>query len=136
MALRGRFKDLKNDAGTLVSAAALTADDYSETLSLGGLDSFGIMIDQGAVTGTSPTLDVSPQISYDSGTTWVTQMPAEFGSTTAAALAQQSTTGDDRVGVWKNPFPADSDVKLRFFFNTGGTSPSFTFTKVKFFGRS
>ena len=136
MALRGRFKNLDNDAGALFTAAALTADDYSETLGLGGLSSFGIMIDQGAVTGTSPTLDISPQISYDSGTTWVTEMPAEFGSTTAAALAQMTTTGHDRIGVWANPFPADSDVKLRFLFDTGGTSPSFTFTAVKFFGRT
>lgn len=136
MALRGRFKNLDNDAGALMTAAALTATDYSETLGLGGLDSFGIMIDQGTVSGTSPTLDVTPQISYDSGTSWVSNMPAEFGSTTAAALAQASTTGDDRIGVWKNPYPADSDVKLRFAFTTGGTTPSFTFTAVKFFGRS
>jgi hypothetical protein len=138
MALRGRFKNLKNDAGVLVTVAALTATDYSETLGLGGLSSFGIMVDCGTVSGTtSPTLDITPQISYDSGTTWVTQMPAEFGSTTAAACAQMTATGHDRIGCWDNPFPADSDLKLRFAFTITGTgSPSFTLTKVKFFGRS
>lgn len=138
MALKGRFADLKNDAGVLVTAAALTATDYSETLGLGGLDSFGIMVDCGTVSGTTaPTLNITPQISYDSGTTWVTQMPAEFGSTTAAACAEMTATGNDRVGCWANPFPSDSRIKLRFALTVGGSgSPSFTLTKAKFFGRS
>lgn len=147
MALRGRFKDLKNDAGTLVSAAAITTTDYSETLSLGGLASFGIMVDCGAVSGTtSPTLNISPQFSYDSGTTWVSNPSVGYGfskvdvstdGTTRMGVQQMVTTGDDRIAYWRNPFPSDSDVRLRFALTIGGTgSPSFTLTKAKFFGRS
>ena len=147
MALRGRFKNLKNDAGTLVSAAAITTTDYSETLSLGGLASFGIMVDCGAVSGTtSPTLNITPQFSYDSGTTWVSnpvssyvesKYDPETSATTYMGVAEMTTTGDDRIAYWRNPFPSDSDVRLRFALTIGGTgSPSFTLTAVKFFGRS
>lgn len=145
MALRGRFKNLKNDAGALVTAAALTASDYSETLGLGGLASFGIMIDCGTVSGTtSPTLTISPEFSYDSGTTWVLNPAVGYDASVVSTdtlsqmgVLQMSTTSDDRIAYWRNPFPSDADVKLRFLLTVGGTgSPSFTLTAVKFFGRS
>ena len=146
MALRGVFKDLKNDAAALISAAALTTTDYSETITLGGLASFGIMVDCGAVSGTtSPTLNITPQFSYDSGTSWVSNPAVGYGfakvdvatdGTTMMGVQQMVTTGSDRIATWRNPFPSDADVRLRFALTIGGTgSPSFTLTAVKFFGR-
>lgn len=146
MALRGVFKDLKNDAGVLVTAAALTTTDYSETLGMGGLASFGVMVDCGAVSGTtSPTLNITPEFSYDSGTTWVANPAVGFDyakvdvstdGTVMMGVQQMVTTGDDRIANWRNPFPSDADIKLRFALTIGGTgSPSFTLTAVKFFGR-
>jgi len=147
MALRGRFKNLKNDAGTLISAAALTTTDYSETLSLGGLDSFGVLVDAGTVAHqTSGTLSFSPQFSYDSGTTWVSNpsvgydasvVDATTNSTVRMGVQAIATTGDDRVAYWRNPFPSDSDVRVRFAMTVAGAGThSFTLTAVKFFGRS
>ena len=147
MALRGRFKDLKNDAGTLISAAALTTTDYSETLGLGGLASFGIMVDCGTVAHqTSGNLDITVQFSYDSGTTWVSNPVAAYDDaivdattdgTNYMGVQRITTSSSDRIAYWRNPFPADSDVKARFALTVSGAGThSFTLTKVKFFGRS
>ena len=147
MALRGRFKNLKNDAGTLISAAALTTTDYSETLSLGGLDSFGIMVDCGTVAHqTSGSLDITPQFSYDSGTSWVADPAVGYGfskvdTTTTGSVymgvERITASSGDRIAYWRNPFPSDADVRLRFALTVAGTGThSFTLTAVKFFGRS
>lgn len=145
MALRGRFKNLKNDAGANFSAAALTTTDYSETLSLGGLASFGIMIDCGTIAHqTSGTLDIAPQFSYDSGTTWVSNPAVGYDASVVSTdtfvqmgVYQIDTSSEDRVCYWRNPFPSDADIRLRFALVVAGAGThSFTLTAVKFFGRS
>jgi len=149
MALRGRFKNLKNDAGALISAAALTTTDYSETLSLGGLASFGVMIDCGTVAHqTSGTLNITPQFSYDSGTSWVANpivgydsgiVDPETSATVYMGVAEIAETdgSNDRIHYWRNPFPSDADVRLRFALTVAGAGThSFTLTAVKFFGRT
>ena len=147
MALRGRFKNLKNDAGALISAAAITTTDYSETLGIGGMANFGIMVDCGTVAHqTSGTLSISPQFSYDSGTAWVSGPAVDYGfakvdattdGTTEMGVQAIATTGDDRIAYWRNPFPSDADVKLRFALTVAGAGThSFTLTSVKFFGRN
>lgn len=147
MALRGRFKNLKNDAGALISAAALTTTDYSETLGLGGLASFGILVDVGTVAHqTSGTLNITPQFSYDSGTTWVSNPAVDYGyskvdattnGTTMMGVQQITASSEDRISYWRNPFPSDADVKLRFALTVAGAGThSFALTSVKFFGRS
>jgi hypothetical protein len=133
MSSRGKLQPLDNDAGALFTAAALAADDYSESIKLSGLSKFGIAIDQGTVTGTNPTLDVTPEITFD-GTNYLS-MPVSVGAETAAALTQITTTGDDRVEWWDNPYPSNDNCKIRFKFDTGGTTPTFTFTSVTFFGK-
>ena len=147
MALRGRFKNLKNDAGTLVTAAALTTTDYSETLGLGGMASFGLMIDVGTVAHqTAGTLAITPQFSYDSGTSWVSNPVVGYDyakvdttdtASTMMGVQRISASSEDRIAYWRNPFPSDSDVKLRFALTVTGTGThSFTLTSVKFFGRN
>jgi len=147
MALRGRFKNLKNDAGVLVSAAALTTTDYSETLSLGGLASFGVMVDVGTVAHeTSGTLSISPQFSYDSGTAWVSnpsvgydasKVDATTDGTTRMGVQAISASSEDRVAYWRNPFPSDADIRVRFALTVAGAGThSFAITSAKFFGRT
>lgn len=147
MALRGVFKDLKNDAGALISAAALTTTDYSETLTLGGMDSFGLMVDCGTVAHqTSGTLDITPQFSYDSGTTWVSNPAVGYGyskvdattnGTVNMGVQQITTSSSDRIAFWRNPFPSDADIRVRFALTVAGAGThSFTLTAVKYFGRS
>ena len=146
MALRGRFKNLKNDAAALISAAALTTTDYSETLGLGGMASFGIMVDVGTVAHqTSGSLSISPEFSYDSGTTWVanpsvgydaSKVDATTDGTTRMGVQAITASSEDRIAYWRNPFPSDSDVKLRFALTVASAGThSFTLTSVKFFGR-
>jgi hypothetical protein len=147
MALRGRFKNLKNDAGVLVTAAAITTTDYSETLSLGGLASFGIMVDVGTVAHqTSGTLTITPEFSYDSGTAWVANPSVGYDAsdvdttdtgTLRMGVQRISASSEDRIAYWRNPFPSDSDVRLRFALTVASAGThSFTLTAVKFFGRS
>ena len=146
MALRGRFKNLKNDAGANFSAAALTTSDYSETLSLSGMANFGLMIDVGTVAHqTAGTVDITPEFSYDSGTSWVLGPAVGYTdsvpdttqtSTSKMGIQQITASSQDRIAYWRNPFPSDADVRLRFKWTVAGTGThSFTLTAVKFFGR-
>lgn len=134
MASRGKTQALKNDAGVLFTVAPLTATDYSESIKIGGLDRFGIAINQSTVSGTNPTLDVSPEVSFDGGTNWAA-MPVSAGAETAASLTQITTTTHDRQEWWYNPYGFSDNCLLRFLFTTGGTSESFTFSTVTFFGK-
>jgi hypothetical protein len=147
MALRGVFKDLKNDAGALISAAALTTTDYSETLTLGGMDSFGVMVDVGTVAHqTSGTLNITPQFSYDSGTSWVSNPAVGYGfskvdattnGTVNMGVQQITASSEDRIAYWRNPFPSDADIRVRFALTVAGAGThSFALTSVKYFGRS
>lgn len=103
------------------------------------------MVDTGTVAHqTDGYLYVNPEFSYDSGTTWVANAAAgldeAYVSTDTAKVMGVigiNATGDDRVGYWRNPFPSDSDIKLRFALTVAGTGThTFTLTAVKFFGRT
>lgn len=138
----GLNRELKNDAGAKFSAAALTDTDNSESISLNGLDVIGLAIDLPTVGGTSPTLDIKVEVSFD-GTAWV-EFPEDVNSETQAAFAQITAAGDVSK-YWTNPFATIRNQDLvadqtypvvRFVFTTTGTSESFTFTRIQIIARS
>lgn len=125
-------------------AAALTGDTGAKTATGNGATltnaaSRGahIVINVGAVTGTTPTLTVKVQGSADSGTTWV-DLP---GATTAAITASGAygvfvSPGSAPVaGVATAGTAAVANITLprtwRIVWTITGTTPSFTLTNVQ-----
>lgn len=72
-----------------------------------------------AVTGTIPTLDITPQWSIDDGTTWFN---VEDSSALVQSLAQMTA-----VSQKQKHFSAVAPL-IRFKLVAGGTSPVFTGT--------
>jgi hypothetical protein len=94
------------------SAGALTADANSAKVNCGGYGTAKAFLNITAVSGTSPTLDIKFQDSYD-GTNWV--------DVASGAFAQKNATGASSL-VLNNVSPY-----LRAVQDVGGTSPSFTY---------
>ena len=131
MANRDIKKTLKKSTGAVLSGQTLSADTATESFALSGLEYFGIVVDLGAISGTTPTLDIKAQVSFDAGTTWLNAVPpapntsAHSASTNQTAQVAQITTSDIQTAeYWVNPFPNDNNVIARFNFDLGGTSPT------------
>jgi hypothetical protein len=131
MANRDLKKTLKKSTGAVLSGETLSADTATESFALSGLEYFGIVVDLGAISGTTPTLDIKAQVSFDAGTTWLNAVPpapntsAHSASTNQTAQVAQITTSDIQTAeYWVNPFPNDNNVIARFNFDLGGTSPT------------
>jgi hypothetical protein len=131
MANRDLKKTLKKSTGAVLSGQTLSADTATESFALSGLEYFGIVVDLGAISGTTPTLDIKAQVSFDAGTTWLNAVPpapntsAHSVSTNQTAQVAQITTSDIQTAeYWVNPFPNDNNVIARFNFDLGGTSPT------------
>ncbi len=120
---------LKDSAAASLAALAKTATFNSEILNLTGYDMFGVSLDIGTVSGTSPTLDIKVQRRLD-GTTWVDHYPQAENSETQATFAQITATKE----VSKE-WPIWPHEKIRLVFTIGGTSPSFTFTEARLVAR-
>lgn len=99
-----------------VAGAAQTSTGASTAvllpnLEVGGWITVGARVT--AVSGTTPTLDLSVEWSADGGTTWFTSQPADtFTQLTAAANVAKSFQVKAR--------------HLRIRWTIGGTTPSFT----------
>lgn len=76
---------------------------------------FAAILDSNAGTGTSPTLNVKAQTSYDDGSSWV-DIPS-------GAFTQVTTSASLQIKVYDNV----GDI-IRFEWTIGGSaSPTFTF---------
>jgi hypothetical protein len=135
------FPKLKRNAIT-VAAAAATAN--SSAIALAGAlgDSYVFALEVTAASGTSPTLDVVVQTSFDGGTNWhdlplrYTQKTAANGAGTSEMLvfklglgmnevALAQVTADTGGQLAKNCLFDPGNLRLRY--TIGGTNPSFTF---------
>jgi len=138
-------RNLNDSAGTLVTAAAHTADFTSEIIPVSGCDRFGFWFIITPVSGTTPTLDIELQTSFDNGSVWIPFYPSDLNSQTTASFTQitAASTGVSkyydryvpRLKPGRNPGNAGAAEQpipvVRLNFDTGGTSPSFTFTLAK-----
>jgi hypothetical protein len=66
---------MADSGGTSLTAATKTDSFDTAWYSLSGVEYFGIVVDIGAVSGTSPTLDIDVEFSLDGGTTVFTEYP-------------------------------------------------------------
>lgn len=109
----------------LVNKAAAGTDFYTEAIALNGAQKLGLFVDVDSSTGTSPTLDISFEISFDKGTTWV-EMPQSANSQTQAAMAQIGTTVGESF-EWYEVIGDPEYTRVRALFDFGGTSPVYDF---------
>jgi len=137
-------KHLLDSAAARVDAAAHTATFNSEAVDLSGCDFFGLYLDVGTVSGTSPTCNIKVQSSFDGGSNWVDFYPDDLTTSTQATIAEITTTSADTGAMFarympslkpgRNPGVTGADEQpvpvVRFVFTIAGTSPSFTFTRA------
>lgn len=94
-----------------IASAALTSSSTTASISNIMGNSFQVTIPVTAVTGTSPSLDVTIEESYDGGTNWI-------------PLYQfQRITG---TGIYTTPILRCAGRNIRYVQTLGWTSPSFT----------
>lgn len=99
----------------LLASAARTSDGQSGAVDLGKFNDLIVYLDITAASGTTPTLDVKLQTSYDDGGTWF-DLPS-------GAFSQKSAVGKDVLQIGSN-----FGRWLRIDYSIGGTTPSFTFS--------
>ena len=102
---------------TLLSSAARTASGTSDQYHAPGVTALVIEINVTAASGTTPTLDVDLEDSFD-GTTWnkVSDVNAANITTTGVTIKRLNLVDTPSTG------------RLRVGYTVGGTTPSFTFT--------
>jgi hypothetical protein len=109
-------------AAEILPVAARTADANSsgvDTWNKGRPREAIILLDIGAVSGTTPTLDLKIQESSDNST-WNDLTGGAFPQKTAAGFSELAIRGFRRY--------------IRAVHDVGGTSPSFTATVLAVFG--
>lgn len=121
----------------IVASAARTADGNSGAVEVADDLHGGVFIvNVSASAGTSPTLDLAVEISPDEGTTFFTAFRfAQITATGTRRLAvrfaadgtgsEASIPADPTGGALSAGCPITKNIRFRW--NIGGTSPSFTF---------
>jgi hypothetical protein len=125
--------------GPAVTVTAAAATSSTAAFSLGGLgDSYQLILNISAATGTSPTLDAVLQTTFD-GTNYV-DLPLRYTQKTAAGIAflvfklglgmnevaLEQAVADTGGTLAKNCLFDPFHMKVKY--TIGGTNPSFTFT--------
>ncbi len=121
---RGGNFDSSQDV--LLPSAARTVTGTSDQFTVGGVvTALVVEINVTAASGTTPTLDVDVEDTFD-GTNW--------NKVTDVNAANITTTGRTvkRINLIDNP----CTNRLRLNYTIGGTTPSFTFTVNAYFIRA
>lgn len=121
-----------------VTAAAATSNTTAFSPILGIADGYQLTLDVTAASGTTPTLDVVLQTSFDAGTNWI-DLPLRFAQKTTTAtedLVFKLGLGGNEVALGQAVADTGGSlaknclfdpVYLRAKYTIGGTNPSFTF---------
>lgn len=119
----------------LSATTATTATVTGASFQLPIADSYTAIVDVGAATGTSPTLDVAFQHSPNGGTTWYTF--AKFAQITAvgqrsliftAQVAMNQAASEQAIANTGAAVAINSPIvysNVRILATVGGTTPSF-----------
>lgn len=127
----------------VVAQTALAATASSAAFVMPNAESYSLVLDVTAATGTTPTLDVVLQTSWDAGTTFI-DLPLRYTQVTAAVVrylvfrnglgmnevALEQVAADTGGTLAKNCNFDPFNMKLKY--TVGGTNPSFAF-KVHLF---
>jgi len=105
---------------------AITANTNGSSVDTQGYNSAAVILEVGAVSGTSPTLDVKIQESADAST-WTDVSGATFTQVTAANNSQIMRI--EGLGTSRKRY-------IRAVATVGGTSPSFTSAVEVLLGRA
>lgn len=97
---------------TLHASAARTANGTGPVVEVAEYDTLRLLLDVTAAAGTSPTLGVEIQTSFDGTTDW--RSLGSFAQKVGVSSERKSFSGADRF--------------VRASYTIGGTSPSFTFS--------
>ena len=124
---------MSDSAGTNLSGVTKSATFDTAWYSLNGLEYFGFVLDLGAVSGTSPTLDIDLEFTMDGGTTVFTDFPPAVNDETenitttnsGISFTQMVTSDQQTTMYWVNPFPNDNNIKIRLECTIAGSSPTF-----------
>jgi hypothetical protein len=120
-----------------ITITALAATANSAAFDMGVGDCYQLTLDITAATGTSPTLDVVVQTSFDNGTNFL-DLPLRFTQVTAAStkylvfklglggneVALEQAAADTGGTLAKNCIFDPHNMRLKY--TVGGTNPSFT----------
>lgn len=123
---------------TLLASTTAAATATSSAISMGLADTYTLFLNVTAATGTSPTLDVVLQTSYDGGTTYI-DLPLRYAQKTTATsnvlvfkcglgnneVALENAVADTGGTLAKNCVFDWRYMKIKY--TIGGTNPSFTF---------
>lgn len=101
-------------AVTLVASGAQTATGSGSAVEIADKGSVRLLLDVSAASGTTPTLDVTVETSYDGSTGWTSL--GTFTQKTAVSSQRKNFSGADRF--------------VRASWVIAGTTPSFTFSIV------
>lgn len=122
---------------TLHASAARTADGQTTAVEAPlDLRSLTVYVNTSAASGTSPTMDLNVETSYDGGTTyWTIGRFAQITTTGKRRLTIpliNDLGGEVAIGTTGGSLAADAVLgrHLRLNYDIGGTSPSFTFVAV------
>lgn len=118
-------------------SATVTATGVSARFSLGIADSYMLVLQIGTVTGTSPTLDVVLQTSYDKGVNY-NNLPIRWtqktSSTTEEVIVFRNGLGNNEVALAQVVAGTGGQLAknccfdpayLQLSYTAGGTTPSF-----------
>lgn len=108
------------NADHTLASAARTTTGTSTAFDTGDLISLLAALDITAASGTTPTLDVKLQTSFDGGSTWVD----------VASFAQATNASGDQTKLFSGVGPS-----CRWSWTIAGTTPSFTFSIASKFNR-
>lgn len=131
----------------LAAATARTADFTSDEFGVEGYDSIVVFAKVSAASGTTPTLDLHLQTTYDNGDNWVDiaaspQLTAAHGTGVGTVIAGGSTkttfdvpaasTDGTATAASRKNWPLGDVCRVKG--KVGGTTPSFT-VKLDYVGR-
>ena len=132
MANRDIRTQIATSAGVVLEDTTQSATFDTAWYSLNGAEYFGFVLNLGAISGTSPTIDIDVEFTMDGGTTVWTDFPPAANDETENATGTNSgfsftqiTTSDYQVmAYWVNPFPNDNNCKVRLEVTLGGSTPT------------
>lgn len=127
MAFTPRALERSYEYDTPVASADRTTTGQTAAIFAGSaIETINVFVDATAVSGTSPSLVVSLEVSPDGGTTW-------YESGTATAITAVGTQ-KFKVSVYNNSTVLTSLYRLKWTIT--GTTPSFTFSVRTYSTRS
>lgn len=129
----------------IVSLTTVTTTNTAQTVTLPLADVYSFVLSTGTGTGTSPTCDVSIQITPDGGTTWLNS-GLRFAQHTGTASVDMITVNQNKAMLTETTVVAATggalakstvlSDKVRFLVTIGGTNPSFATITVDMFAKT